>query len=219
MLLVCWSVKGGVGTSVVSAGLAATLARREGSATLFDLAGDLPSILGVPEPEGPGLCDWLHADDAVGVEAIARLEREVGPGVRLVHRGRRAPGSADRAALAAGHMAAASHVNVVDAGRLGDDAADAIRRSIIESATTSLLVTRPCYLALRRALACPVRPDAIVLVTEPGRAIGRADVVDVLGRPVVAEIEVDPAIARAVDAGLLASRLPADLARSLAHVA
>ena len=219
MLLACWSVKGGVGTSVVSAGIATMLARREGSATLFDLAGDLPSILGVPEPDGPGLRDWLHADDAVGVEAIGRLEREAGPGLRFVHRGRRVPGSVDRAALAAAHLAEADGVNVIDVGRLGDGESDAVRRAVVEGATTSLLVTRPCYLALRRALACPVRPDGIVLVAEPGRAIGRSDVVDVLGRPVVAEIVVDPAIARAVDAGLLTSRLPADLARSLANVA
>lgn len=219
MLVVCWSVKGGVGTSVVSAGIATMLARREGSATLFDLAGDLPSILGVPEPDGPGLCDWLHADDAVGIEAIGRLEREVGPELRFVHHGRRVPGSTDRAALIASHLAAADGVNVIDAGRLGDGDSEGVRRAIVEGATTSLLVTRPCYLALRRALACPLRPDGIVLVAEPGRAIGRADVVDVLGRPVVAEIAVDPAIARAVDAGLLTSRLPADLARSLAHVA
>ncbi len=37
----------------------------------------------------------------------------------------------------------------------------------------------------------------------PGRALTAADVVDVLGTPVVAEIPVGPAVARAIDAGLL----------------
>jgi hypothetical protein len=54
-----------------------------------------------------------------------------------------------------------------------------------------------------------------VLVTEPGRALGVADVEGTLHVPVRAEVAVDPSVARAVDAGLLASRLPRPLARSL----
>ena len=221
MVVACWSVKGGVGASVVSAAAAAVLARREGSALLVDLAGDLPSILGVPEPDGPGACDWLHAEAAVGPEALPRLEREVGPGLGFVHRGRRGPGSPERASALVTALAGDDRAAVVDVGRVGSEDADgdAARRVIVEGATISVLVTRACYLGLRRALASPLRPDGIVLVSEPGRAISRSDVVDVLGVPVVAEVAVDPAVARAVDAGLLTSRLPADLARALADVA
>ena len=83
----------------------------------------------------------------------------------------------------------------------------------------SLLVVRPCFLALRRAVAAPVRPSGIVLVREAGRALTRRDVEEALQVPVRAEIDLEPAIARAVDAGLLATRLPRSLAQALRHAA
>ena len=76
----------------------------------------------------------------------------------------------------------------------------------------ALLVTRACYLALRRAVATPWRPDGVVLVAEPGRALHGPDIERAVGVPVVATISHDPAVARAVDAGLLAARLPRMLA-------
>ena len=62
------------------------------------------------------------------------------------------------------------------------------------------------------------RPDGVVLVEEPGRSLTAADVARAVGAPVVARIDVDPAIARAVDAGLLAARLPAAMVKSLQSV-
>jgi hypothetical protein len=59
----------------------------------------------------------------------------------------------------------------------------------------------------------------VVLLAEPGRALTRADVEDCVGAPVVAEVAVDPQVARAVDAGLLATRLPRALARELSRAA
>ena len=70
------------------------------------------------------------------------------------------------------------------------------------------LVTRSCYLALRRALALPHQPDDAVLVQEPGRSLHRDDVAAVLNLTIAATITVDPAIARTVDSGLLAARTP-----------
>ncbi len=70
-----------------------------------------------------------------------------------------------------------------------------------------------------RALAAPLRPSGVVLVSEPGRALGAKDVEDVLGVPVRAEVTVEAAVARAVDAGLLASRLPRSLERALRRAA
>jgi hypothetical protein len=75
----------------------------------------------------------------------------------------------------------------------------------------SLLVTRGCYLALRRAVRHVARPAGVILVEEPGRALGANEVAEVVGAPIVARIPVRPAIARAVDAGVLAARLPAAL--------
>ena len=76
---------------------------------------------------------------------------------------------------------------------------------------TTTLVTRACYLALRRALAVSVAPDSAVLVQEPGRALNRSDVAAVLGIENIVVIPADAAVGRIVDAGLLASRLPAAL--------
>jgi hypothetical protein len=54
-----------------------------------------------------------------------------------------------------------------------------------------------------------------VLLKEQGRALTTRDVQSVVGAPVVAEITVADGIARSVDAGLLATRLPAQLAQEL----
>ena len=69
--------------------------------------------------------------------------------------------------------------------------------------TEDYLVTRPCYLAMRRAVAAPYRPHGIVLVIEPDRSLSQRDVEEVIGRPVVATMRIEAATARAIDAGLL----------------
>jgi hypothetical protein len=69
-------------------------------------------------------------------------------------------------------------------------------------------------MSLRRAINGQ-RPDGIVLIEEPGRALTSKDIASVLSLPVVANIPFESAISRAVDAGLLASRLPQLLQRHL----
>ena len=72
-----------------------------------------------------------------------------------------------------------------------------------------LVVVRLCYLALRRALATGMGgTDGVVVVVEAERSLGVDDVEAVLGRPVVATVPVTAAMARLVDAGLLALRPP-----------
>lgn len=80
----------------------------------------------------------------------------------------------------------------------------------------NLLVVRGCYMAMRRAVhAESVKHiDGIILVEEPGRALGRREVADVIGKPIVATIPVKDTICRAIDAGVLVSRLPDDLRRA-----
>lgn len=80
---------------------------------------------------------------------------------------------------------------------------------------TNLLVTRPCYLALRRAVASQQKPDGIFLIGEPGRALTSRDVARALNAPIVAEMAYDPTLARAVDAGLLSSRMPRSMRDAL----
>jgi hypothetical protein len=79
-------------------------------------------------------------------------------------------------------------------------------------------VTRACYLSLRRALDAPLRATGVVLVRELGRRLDHTDVEDVLGIPVVATVDVDESVSRAVDAGLLNARMPRELTRSLRHL-
>ncbi len=216
MLIACWSPKGGSGTTVVACGLAAVLAR-SGSprgALLADLSGDAASVLGVADPCGPGLAEWLTAGADVGASALARLEVEATPGLRLL--AWRSPGpdfrpTAGRAEALLDALSADPRPVVADCG----SAAAGAGLALAAGASVSLLVLRPCYLALRRALAAPVRPSGVVLVTEPRRALGRRDVEAVLGVPVRAEISLDDGVARAVDAGLLARRVPRLLERAL----
>lgn len=82
---------------------------------------------------------------------------------------------------------------------------------------TETMVIRADYLALRRAIGIRT-PDRVVLIMEPGRALRPVDVARSLGIPEnsITVVDIDPAIARAVDAGLLACRLPASL-KGLAH--
>jgi hypothetical protein len=72
---------------------------------------------------------------------------------------------------------------------------------------------------LRRAVTSPVRPSGVVLVAEEGRALSEIDVEDALGVPVKARVRVTAEVARVVDAGVLAARLPRTLQRDLRHAA
>jgi MinD-like ATPase involved in chromosome partitioning or flagellar assembly len=217
MVISCWSAKGGSGATVVAVALSLVLARRAGPPVLLvDLAGDVPAVLGVPEPPGPGLAGWCRAGADAPADALARLEVRAAPALALLPRGDGAPGGAERLEVLASLLAADGRVVVVDCGtlRLGDPAT-----ALAATATHSLLVTRPCYLALRRAVAAPVRPSGVVLVDEPGRALDRHDVEAVLGVPVRAEVALDAGVARAVDAGVLGTRLPRGLQRALRDAA
>ena len=88
----------------------------------------------------------------------------------------------------------ADAVNVIDAGT--DCFSD-------HEGSDVYLVLRNDYQSLRRALNAPRMTTGLVLVTEAQRSLNRRDVEDVLTQPIVAELRLDPAIARAVDAGLL----------------
>jgi hypothetical protein len=211
VLVACWSAKGGAGTTVVSVALALRFARSSSlGALVVDLGGDVPAACGLAEPDGPGLAGWLDAGPDVPADSLSRLEVDLAPGLSLLPRGV-GPLAAGRAEVLAAVLADDPRPVVVDCGAAPEGAALALAAG----ATHSLLVTRPCFLALRRAVHAPIRASGVILVTEPGRALDRGDVEEVLGIPVRAEIALDPAVARAVDAGLLAGRLPRTLDRGL----
>lgn len=222
----CWSAKGGSGTTVVAIALATMRGREPDGAgsLLVDLAGDCPSAMGLPEPTGPGVSEWLMAGVEVPPDALRRLEIEVSQEVALVPMGRAVidgTGARERCGQLLEQLALDARDSIIDLGRIINGAgsvAEPIAR-LAADADQSLLVTRPCFLSLRRALASPVRPTGIVLVTEEGRALGRREVEDILGVPVIAEVPLDSSVARAVDAGTLAMRMPRGLERSLRHAA
>jgi hypothetical protein len=202
MVTLCWAAKGGSGTTVV----AATLAMSSRTPTLLvDLAGDLPIALGLPTPDGPGIGEW-----STSTAPPSRLDALVVPlarGLDLLPRGHRAP--TGRWRELGERLASIPHAVVVDAGT-GPPPPE-LRRH----ADRVLLVTRACYLAVRRAADAREVVDGIVLVEEPGRALGAADLEASLGAPVVARVLLDPAVARAVDSGLLLARLPGAFRREL----
>lgn len=215
MLIACWSVKGGVGTTVASVGMAIGAAHVARPVLLIDLAGDVPGCLGVPEPAGPGVAEWLAAGSDAPPDALVRLEQPLGPGLVLLHRGS-GPMVPQRAALLVQVLAASGRTVVVDCGRI--DASSVAKRFAAE-ADRSVLVTRLCVLALRRAAAAPVRPSGVVVVRDVGRSLSLADVEETVGAPILAEVAVDPSVARAVDVGLARVRIPRGLADVLASVA
>jgi hypothetical protein len=200
---ILWAAKGGSGTTVVTASLALSCPT---DALLVDLAGDLPAALGVPHPAGQGLGDWLSSD--APASALADLAVDVDRTTRLIPRG----GAVDLASPRWPELLdwlSRRPAAFVDAGTgvpapclLGGD-------------VRTLLVTRACYVGLQRAVAARCRPDGVVMVCEPGRSLRPFDVERAVGAPVVASVSVDVAVSRAVDAGLLAARVPRLMQREL----
>lgn len=214
-----YSVKGGSGTSVTAAALASIIGRTLVSgARLLDLDGDARPLLGLAESDhGRTVWDYLHTGDLRDIDSAVSI---AAPGLGLLDGG--GPIGCEQRALDV-LLTQFDHTEddlgpvVIDAGtidphRLDLDARS--RRHLLDS-TASVLVLRPCYLALRRALTFGHRPDAVVLIEEPGRALGQSDVRNVLGVSTVVSIPWDASIARAVDAGMIATRSSALFGESL----
>ncbi len=275
MLYALWSLKHGVGTTVAAAALALHWAQNTEEGTLLvDLCGDLPYALGVPEPDKPGISDWLAAGDDLESDVLGRLEVNVATGLHMLTRGRRPyPEDAQFDSLA--RQLSADHRNVIidcgcvwthqmnwtkrnqrrrqqggfedaagsQAKSFGEGAAKsngasgsygangshvfhdpaqnpnaAAARFLIEAADHSLLVSRSCFLALRRIARSPYQPSGIILMFEDGRALVASDIADLGSCPIVLQIEMDVAIGRALDAGLLITRLPQRLDRAIAKL-
>jgi hypothetical protein len=215
-VLVCfWSPKGGSGTSVITAAAALVLAR-EDSARLADLDGDQPAILGLAGDPEQGLRDWLLTGPEAPTDALDRLAVDAGRGLAILAAGEGELGGASAEAGAALGVAlqADPRCTVVDVGVLAAGRTPALH-ALVEVADASVIVVRGCYLALRRAVRVDVTANATgaVFVDEGGRALGAHDVANVLGVPVLATVSLRATTARAIDAGVLPTRLPDALAR------
>jgi len=143
----------------------------------------------------------LHALSVAGTGRSVRLTA-TGPG-----------GIDDLAAILAVPTPGPGEVIEVAAGLSLGDEADASAYRVVDGGTDTFsdhggrvyLVTRNDYLCLRRAVLAPQTTVGVVLVLEPGRALRRCDVADVVGWPIVAEVAVTASIARCIDAGLMMS--------------
>ncbi len=204
MITLCWAAKGGSGTTVITAAMA--LATTEPT-LILDLDGDQPAVFGLPDPDGPGVHDWLRSEAEPA--RLSSLEITIEHATALVPAGAVASAEPGRWALLSQVLRHERRRVIVDAGTREPP------RALFDVADQRWLVTRPCYLSLRAAIAQSCRPSGVVLIDEPGRALRADDVETSLGAPIVASTLLDPAIARAVDAGLLVARLPSGLRRQL----
>lgn len=213
-MIVCWSVKGGSGTTVIATTLALVHAEQSPhGALIVDFAGDVPAVLGLAEPTGIGVSEWFANTENSSRISLQSIAIQATANLQLISRGALTIESTANFAELCASLATFDLPVVIDAGCKVPSA------DLVTRASSSLLITRPCYLALRRAAQLNVVPTGIVLINEPGRSLGKRDVESVIGAPVIAEISFDPTISRAVDAGLLASRLPTMLTKQLSVAA
>ena len=209
-LTLCWSVKGGQGVTVTTALLALAIQHHGIGVDVIDhTGGDLAAALAVPPFDRRANTLQQAINEAVAVTERVRLLTLDADDPRV------------QLALLA-HLEQADqerrHV-VIDGGQTTAWARGGTLEHLARIAARSYLVIRPCYLAVRRAVAVTPRPTGLIVLSEPGRALRRSDIESALGLPVAAELTIDPAVARAVDAGLLTTRLPAGAAGDLRHLA
>jgi hypothetical protein len=220
VVLACWSLTGGCGTTAVAVSLAILAGRRHGRALLVDVAGDAPAVLGVDDG-GPGLAEWLAVGgvlDPPGRGWTAPV-LDGGGGLAVVPRGT-GPLRPRRSVEMLAHLLAADERPVVvDCGALGPAQRDGDLTGagavLARRAETSLLVMRACPLALRRLADTPVPLSGVIVLREPGRYLPTGEVEASAGAPVVAEVPYDPAVATAIETGDLRRSVPPPLLAAL----
>lgn len=216
MVVACWSVKGGAGTTVTAAALAVTAARRApAGALLVDLAGDCPAALGFDDRHEYGVRTWLTTEKPSHADALGRLEIGCGERLSVLPMGETRTERLDRIPALLDLLEADGRDVIIDCGTLRHDPTAA---QVASLADQSLLVTRCCYLAMRLSKQAGVKPTGVVAVVEPHRALRADDVAEIIGAPLVAELAVDPVLARLVDSGTLVARLGRGIERSLGVV-
>ena len=206
MLASMWALKGGQGTSTTAA-LAAVGVAADRPALLVDLCGDQSNLFRV-DPRREGIAEWSAGD--LTARALRHQEVHVTDTLRLLPRGR-GPIDPRRAQELVEWLVGSGQVEAViaDAGTLdpecGGEARDyQLRRMVAQVAVESVLVTKPCYLALRRCEPNTVSPTGVIMVSDMRRALGPADIEQAAGAPVLATVPLDLQIALAADGGDMA---------------
>ena len=212
MFTILSSPKGGTGTSVVAASLA-IVSSSSSPTLLVDLAGDQAAILGLPQPP-IGLSDWANGMTYREFDEIISLCHDnlyLAPTGTFDFETLNA-NAWDKLLRALSLKHSEGHNIIVDLGRA--DIPLALRKIV----DTCYLVTRPCYLALRRAVDLETAFSGVIVVNEPDRVLTSRDVESVLKLKCVAEIPYTSEISRRVDSGLLKSRLPMALQSVLSQL-
>ena len=222
MITLCYAAKGGSGTTVVACVRALGA---PGPILLVDIDGDIPAMLGLGDPEQPGLLDWLESDAPMA--HLDDLLIDATPNCSVLPATNHGPSSraVDLVAVESarwddlvdwfdGWCADSGGSVIIDAGT------QLLPDSLLEQCGRRWLVTRACYLGLRRASRHRGNPTGVVLIDEPGHALRARDVETTLRAPIVATIQWDVSVTRAVDGGLLlGNRLPRSVHRALGRVA
>jgi hypothetical protein len=197
-ITVCASPKGGQGCTTIAAVLG-VIAAHDQPTVLFDTRGDAATILGMRDVQPARTVGDAIAE---AVEPCRRLRVAAVTGE-----------SVDTDALTViEELVLSGHRVIVDTGTDHD-----VLHRFDPLNPQRLLVTRSCYIALRRAVGVPFVPDQVVLIAERQRALTEHDVSVALALPVLS-VPYEPSVARAIDAGLLASRLPRCLTSPLARI-
>ena len=212
MFTILSSPKGGTGTSVVAASLA-IVSSSSTPTLLVDLAGDQAAILGLPQPP-IGLSDWANGMTYREFDEIISLCHDnlyLAPTGTFDFETLNA-NAWDKLLRALSLKHSEGYNIIVDLGQA--DIPLALRKIV----DTCYLVTRPCYLALRRAVDLETAFSGVIVVNEPDRVLTSRDVESVLKLKCVAEIPYTSEISRRVDSGLLKSRLPMALQSVLSQL-
>ena len=217
MIVSMWSFKGGQGLTTTAALTALAASTNQGEQTLLvDLDGDQPAVFGTADM-GVGLAEWSRTNQPA--DKLAGMIEELTPTLSLLPRG--SGPITPRADELVDWLNDQPARVVVDAGTLprGDrelaNGQIEMGSRVTAAADRNWAVTRSCYLSLRRSIQSVVRPHGVVLVAEPARALTRSDIERAVGAPVVATIAFDPDISRAVDAGMIRTRVPKAPAKTL----
>ncbi len=87
-MIVCWSVKGGSGTTVVASSLALVHAEQSPrGALIVDLAGDVPAVLGLAEPSGIGISEWFAQNENSTRVSLQSIMVQATANLQLISRG------------------------------------------------------------------------------------------------------------------------------------
>lgn len=226
MIHALWSIKAGVGTTTTGVALALQQAKSAGKEFLLvDTQGDLPHAIGLSEPRAAGISEWLVRGGELG-----ELEYSITSKVSMLPLGHHpiAPQlQPEKPEQLAEYLAADRREVIIDCGCLWRHEFDfdnhfdgqlQLATTLLEAADNSWLVAKSCFLGLRRLALSPFKPSGVVLLMEAGRSLVASDVSDLARCPVIAQLEADVRVARAIDAGLLASDLPQHYCDTLAEL-